>query len=209
MEISPLTLSLLLFFSFLYGICIGIVNDTNRIIRVFFGVRYTKINFDKLYAFLKIKNEEKSKTKTKNIYLNILIFIQDIFLCIFAAAGIILLNYYFNDGRFRLFTVVAMLFSAVLYYLSVGKLIMLISEPITLIIRTCVVFVVKIIFIPIRTVCMWVYSMINYTFLKTKKHIAKIINIRYNRREEQRLCNLSKHGFIDTLNDKDCMKNEG
>ena len=105
MEISPLSLSLLLMFSFLYGICIGIVNDINRIVRVFFGVRYTKINFNKLYEFYKIAKKENSdnsiSSKATNIYLNILIFIQDIFLTLFAASGIILLNYYFNDGRFR------------------------------------------------------------------------------------------------------------
>ena len=87
-------------FSFLYGICIGIVNDINRIVRVFFGVRYTKINFDKLYEFLKIAKKENSdnsiSSKATNIYLNILIFIQDIFLTLFAASGIILLNYYFK-----------------------------------------------------------------------------------------------------------------
>ena len=208
MEISPLTLSLLLWFSFLFGICVGIVNDINRIVRVFFGVRYTKIKFDKLYVFLKIKQEEKVKPK-KNIYLNILIFIQDIFLCLFASAGIILLNYYFNDGRFRLFTILAMLFSSTLYYLTVGKLVMLISEPIMLLIKTAVTFICRIVFLPIRLVCKWVYIMIKNTFYKTKKHIAKMMNIRYNKREEERLCNLSKHGFIDTLNNKDYTENEG
>ena len=202
MEISPLTLSLLLLFSFLYGICIGIVNDINRIVRVFFGARYTKINFDKLYAFLKIKNEEKSQTKAKNIYLNILIFIQDIFLLIFAASGIILLNYYFNDGRFRIFTVLAMLSSAILYYLTVGKLVMLISEPIMLIIRTSVVFIVKTLLWPAQAVYTWTYGMIKNTFSKIKKHIAKARNIRYNKREMARLYSLSKSGFIDTSNDR-------
>ena len=208
MEISPLTLSLLLLFSFLYGICIGIVNDINRIIRVFFGVRYTKVNFDKLYAFLKIKNEEKSQRKSKNIYLNILIFIQDIFLIIFAASGIILLNYYFNDGRFRIFTLLAMLFSAILYYLTVGKLVMLISEPIMLIIRTGVAFIAKTVFMPIHAVYIWTYGMIKNTFLKIKKHIAKAQNIRYNKRETDRLYTLSKHGFIDTSNDRNYNENE-
>ncbi len=197
-------------FSFLYGICIGIVNDINRIVRVFFGVRYTKINFNKLYAFLKIQNEEKieqkkaaRKKKTKNIYLNILIFIQDLFLALFVAAGIILLNYYFNDGRFRLFTVLAMSLSAILYYFTVGKLMMLISEPIMLIIRTSVMFLVRTVLLPIRTILGWLYSIVKNTLLKTKKHIAKVLNIRYNKREVKRLCDLSKHGFIDMINNRD------
>ena len=123
MEISPLTLSLLLLYSLLYGICVGIFNDINRIVRVFFGVRYTNISFQRLYTFLKIQNKEDSNTeknikreKIKNIYLNILIFIQDILFFLFVASGIVLLNYYFNDGRFRIFTVLAMAFSAIVYY---------------------------------------------------------------------------------------------
>ena len=200
-------------FSFLYGICIGIVNDINRIVRVFFGVRYTKINFDKLYEFLKIVKKENSdntiSSKSTNSYLNILIFIQDIFLALFAATGIILLNYYFNDGRFRIFTVLAMMLSAILYYFTVGKLIMLISEPIMLVIRTSFLFILKIILLPIRKAYLCIYLVIKNAASKTKKYIANRINIRYYKREVQRLFDLSKHGFIDLFNNRNHKENEG
>ena len=205
MEISPLKLTMLLLFSLLYGICIGMVNDINRIVRVFFGIRYTKINFNKLYAFLKIHNEEQTskKEKSNNIFLNILIFIQDLLLMLFAAVGLILLNYYFNDGRFRLFAVLAMLFSAIIYYFTVGKLIMLVSEPIMLIVRTSVMFLIRIITLPIRTVLRYIYRVVKNTISKSKKYLAKKLNIRYNKTEVERLCALSKLGFLDMTNNKD------
>ena len=48
MEISPFLLSLLLGWSFVWGVILGVLNDVNRIIRVFCGEVYSKKHFGKL-----------------------------------------------------------------------------------------------------------------------------------------------------------------
>ena len=117
-----------------------------------------------------------------------------------------MLNYYFNDGRFRIFTVLAMVFSSIVYYLTVGKLVMLISEPVMLIVRTAFMIFVKILFLPIKIVFKAILVIIKNTFLKVKKLIAKRLSIRYNKREEERIFALSKNGFLNITYNRNCKK---
>ena len=83
MEISPLILAELLICSFLFGVFMGAVNDVHRIIRVFFGVRYSKKHFDKLYARkIRIINRSVGNSAGNRTHkrFGILIFFQDIVL---------------------------------------------------------------------------------------------------------------------------------
>ncbi len=204
MEISPLLLTELLLFSFLFGGIVGAFNDINRIIRVFFGVRYTSLDFSGLYAHLKLSkpldDSDNSDTlkikKSKDIFLCVLIFIQDLLLVLFATGGIILLNYYYNDGKFRFFALLAMLLGFVLYYFTIGKLLMFISEPIMLILRTVAILLIRIMLAPFRFILKSLKKIFKKIYIHTKKHIEKHINIRYNRREVKRLFDLSKIGFL-------------
>ena len=110
MEISPFLLTLLLSWSFVFGVILGVINDMNRIIRVFCGVRYSEKRFGKLYELvLPVVHRPllRSENKFHKKALAVLIFFQDIIFFILAGVGIILLNYEFNEGRFRFFTVFA------------------------------------------------------------------------------------------------------
>ena len=113
MELSPILLSKLLFYSFLWGLALGAVNDVSRIIRVFFGVRYSIKRFNKLYSAIKF--EWKREAKRNDVILNTVIFLQDFFLMLMAAGGIVVLNFYLNYGDFRIFTVFVMLIGGVLW----------------------------------------------------------------------------------------------
>ena len=81
MEISPLLLAMMLVWSFVFGLLLGAVNDVNRIVRVFCGVRYGGKNFDKLYS-IKLPIVKRSlKRRDGGFYrgiLSIIIFFQDI-----------------------------------------------------------------------------------------------------------------------------------
>ncbi len=206
MEISPLKLTELFVLSFIFGGALGVLNDFNRIVRVFFGVRYSSKSFEKLYSIFNIKYENnKDTTKFGTLALNLIIIVQDIFLVITAGIGTILLNYYYNDGKIRLFSLLTLGIGFFLYYFTIGKLVMLISEPIMVIIRELVKYVVRVILLPIKYIVNLLIKSVNNIYLLIKKHLAKMMNIRYNIKEVKRLEILSKIGFI---NHKE-FKNEG
>ncbi len=210
MEISPFKLTELLIYSFLYGGMLGVINDINRIIRVFFGVRYSRKRFNGLYNFLKINKSESdvNENKISNICLNIIIVMQDIFLMLSFAVGVIILNYYYNDGKIRFFGLFTTLIGFFLYYFTLGKVIMLISEPIMLVCRTVFKQVFIVVSAPVKFLFKIVGRFVSKTNLLIKKHIAKRRNIRYNKKEGKRLAFLSKCGFLDVLIQKE-FYNEG
>lgn len=139
MEISPYFLSLLLIHSLILGAVVGLVNDVHRLTRIFFGVCYSKKRFRRLYeVHLPLLNRsigEIGTGKGRRFLLPILIFFQDVLLCGFAAVGVAVLNYYFNYGQFRAYTVIAMLVGFAVYYFTVGKLMMLFSEGVICLLR--------------------------------------------------------------------------
>ena len=139
MEISPIRLFFLLLSSFVFGIGIGIFYDLHRILRVFFGVQYTQNRptkfFSKPLPILKRSLGEIRQGKCKKMFLFALMFIQDLILCCVSAVGIVILNYAFNDGRLRFYTILALFIGFFLYYFTFGKLVMFLSEWIVFFLR--------------------------------------------------------------------------
>ena len=96
MEISPLTLLVLLISSFLLGGFVGVINDINKMIRVFLCGEEDFDRYKKMADFFKMKKNGISFNKT---FMNALTFIQDIFTLTLAAVGLILLNYYYTSKK--------------------------------------------------------------------------------------------------------------
>lgn len=200
MEISPLLLLWLLLASAVFGMAVGAVMDVNRLIRVCFGVRYSEKTFEKLYAkplpIIRRPLKPQKQTRPKQVLLPILMFAQDIFLFVFAAVGTVILNYYFNQGRFRLYTVAAVAVGFVIYYFTIGRLVMLLSEGIVFLIRS----VWTIFFVLIsRPICVFVEF-----FRKNAKKmnenlqnaIAKKRKRVYNKRKQMRMMQEAEKGFL-------------
>ena len=197
MELSPLLLSKLLFYSFILGIALGILNDIWRITRVFFGVRYSSERFERLYSRLKMKREYNSaENKLRQLALNVIIFLQDLVFMIIAAVGIVFLNYYLNDGEIRLFTVISAVIGCALWYMSFGKLVIMFSEPIVMLIKFMVYTTVKIISTPVRYLVMFAVNIYKKILFKVRKAIANSRNIRYNIKRKKYYTEISRFGFL-------------
>ncbi len=199
MEISPFLLSLLLGWSFVWGLILGILNDVNRIIRVFCGVAYSKMHFGKLYEInLPIVHRPlgKSEGKIHNKALSLLIFFQDIIFFIVTGVGITILNYEFNEGRFRFYTVLAVIFGFVLYYFTLGKIVMMVSEGIVFFIKAAILVIFSAILHP--------FVILGHFFAKKLKKIALFLNITianirkklYNINRKKRMIDMSSKGFL-------------
>ena len=204
MEIYPLRLALLLICSAAFGAAVGMFNDVNRIVRVFCGVRYTGRSFDRLYE-LKMPFTGRVlgapvKGKTGKALLGILIFFQDLLMLVYAAVGCVVMNYYLNNGQFRLYTPVAMVFGFAVYYFTVGKLVMIISEPITFFIRAAALTVAFVVSYPVRLLFSGIKKLSSSIIKKVRKSLAKKENMRYNKRKRRELEELSRRGFIGVNN---------
>ena len=200
MEISPLILAELLICSFLFGVFMGAVNDVHRIIRVFFGVRYSKKHFDKLYARkIRIINRSVGNSagnRTSQALLGVLIFFQDIVLFATAGVGAVILNYYFNKGEFRIYTVAALFAGFMLYYFTLGKVVMLVSEAIAFYIKAALLIVFYLFSRPFVFIWKKIYHILQKFYRFSVRVIEKKKNIRYNKREKKKILAAAREGFI-------------
>lgn len=175
--------------------------DVHRLIRVCFGVRYSNKTFEGLYAkplpFLHRPLRTPNSTKVKNFFLNVLIFIQDILLLVASAIGVVLLNYYFNQGRFRIYTVLAVLLGFLLYYFTVGKLVMFCSEGVVFIFRAVLTVVFVLISRPIVFFVDFFGKNVKKLFKNIQKAIAKKRKRVYNKHKETFVLKEAEHGFLN------------
>ena len=200
MEQSPLLLSLLLLHSFFFGGFLGVLNDVNRMVRVFFGVRYGGESFRSLYArelpviHRPLGGGEHSKIGQGA--LSVLIFFQDVFLFSFAGVGCVLLHYEYNSGRFRFFTLPAIMLGFLLYYFTLGKLIMALSERIVFVIKAAFLILGNVLLRPIVGFCHFFNKKLTKISKKNCKVIAKITKTLYNKHKYKEWLRLAQRGCI-------------
>lgn len=202
MEISPYRLFLLLVYSFLFGISAGVFNDINRIVRALLGNRYSGKNIDRLYdislPFIGKLSRSEADKKLKRRLMSLLIFLQDIALFFYLGCGVVILNYYMNRGQFRLYTIAACLFGALLYYFTIGKLVIFLSEGVVFFIRAVFGILIYLISRPF----VWMFCAVRKILLgvckKIYEAIAKRSILRYNKKRVAELEKLSESGFIET-----------
>lgn len=135
MEISPILMAKMMFFAFAFGICSGIVFDALRALRMLFSNRPRS---GRLYRLCDAKLPFSKRkicrdSRVRKIFFSLTVFLSDIFFVLFAFLGIILINYFYNDGGVRGFTVFAGVVGFAVYYFTLSRLLLLVLE--------CIVFV--------------------------------------------------------------------
>ncbi len=192
MEISQALLLLLLFYSFALGIATAIFYDANRIIRVLCGVKYSKKAYDRLYAIkLPITKRTVKMGESRGFIKSAVINIGDFLSVLLAAGGLIVLNYSYNNGRFRFFTVIGLCVGFFFYRITVGKIVMAIAEPIAFICKYCFLSIFIFLSRPITKIVSFV-----------SKNIKKVIY----------LCSLTiekKRKKLYNINEKVCPLEDG
>ena len=200
MEISPIRLFFLLISSFFLGIGAGALYDLHRIVRVLFGVRYTKNRPTKLFLqplpIIKRPLGEIHCGKVKNTLLSILIFVQDLFLCCVSALGIVILNYTFNDGRFRFYTVIALLLGFLVYYFTLGKVVIFLSEWIVFVFRSFFLIFFFLLSRPFVIFLRFLGKNLKKLRLNLQKSIANQRKKVYNINKVKSCLNAAEHGFL-------------
>lgn len=201
MEISPVALSWLTLQAFLLGILLGVLHDANRLVRVICGVHYSEKRFQALYArplpvvHRPIRTREAGRLRRGG--LAVLILLQDILFFVAAAIGIVLIQYEHNSGRFRLFVLIAAVVGFLLYYFTVGKLVMLLSEGIVFCLKAAVCIVLGTISRPFRAIFRFFVKKIKIFISNLKIVIEKRQKKLYNKNRRLQLLKKAEHGFLE------------
>lgn len=184
MEISPYMLSLLLVYSLIFGMSAGVFNDANRIARIAFAMRKTSGG--------QKKNCARKIYETAGIFL---ISIQDILLFAYIGVGVVILNYYLNRGIFRIYSIAAAAIGFVIYYFTIGRVVMFFAERIIRALRFAIVWILNVVTAPVRLIFRLLLHAAKKLFEKLCFAIAKRKNMRYNKIKREELMARARCGF--------------
>ena len=110
MEIFPDVLAKMLLVSFLFGGQLGMIFDIGRVLRLLFIGAPISSKLKGLYAsrlpFSKRAMTARDDRKSRKILLNITVFLTDFLFSAYAVIGLVVINYAYNDGKFRIFTLI-------------------------------------------------------------------------------------------------------
>ena len=132
MEIFPDILAKMLLVSFLFGGQLGVLFDIGRTLRLLFSNAPENVKLKKLYsAKLPFSKNAMSLTdgkKSGKLITNITVFLCDLFLSAYAVIGLVIINYSYNDGKFRMFTVLGAAVGFLIYYFTFSKVLLFLFE---------------------------------------------------------------------------------
>lgn len=143
-------------YAILLGLFFGASYDFVRIIRVFCGVSsYKKIKtgFNRIYSN-KLKNYFDFKRRP--VIDNAIVFAGDVIYFLFITLCFVLFLFKFNYGIFRWFILASTVVGFLLYYFTVGRIVMLFSRELSelfKLITNCFIFVITRPFIIIFRLC--------------------------------------------------------
>lgn len=200
MEISPIQIFFLILSSLAFGVVCGVVNDVNRTVRVLFGVKYLSGRFDRLYKIklpiIRRSLGEIKESRLKRVLLPTVIFLQDVFLFLFAGCGVAVINYYFNSGRIRIYTPIAVLCGFLAYYFTVGKLVLYFSELLAFIIRAFFAVIFEMLLYPFKIIVVFLLKMAKKLLYFINKTLAKRQKLVYNRNKMKYVLQEADLGFF-------------
>ncbi len=201
MEISPFMLAKLLLYSIAFGIAVGVFYDANRIIRVLLGERYAKRSFERLYSlklpFVKRELSVQKNRKINGVLKNIIVFFGDLFTLVFTGCGIVILNYSYNDGGFRGFSVIGVALGFAAYYFTAGKLIIFLLEPIAFLLKYCICAFFVFLGYPICVFLKFLIKNVRKMCFLCRFALEKRRRKVYNIKEKICLLEMAKNGFAN------------
>lgn len=199
MEISPIIMARLLLYCFLWGICVGVFYDVNRVIRVFLGIRYFSRSLPRLSA-LRLPMIKKGirvrAPKRIGAFAYTVIFFGDLICVLLATLGILVLGYSYNYGEPRAFCVIGTAVGFLVYINTLGRLSRRLLEPIAIYIKYVILSFFIIIGIPFCKIGKIILKNLRKTVFLCTFTLEKRREKVYNVKEEVYLLKLAKNGFL-------------
>ena len=206
MEISPIKIFYMVSISLIFGVCVGVLNDADRIVRMLLGQVYEKRRFEFLHnislPISKRKIDPPRQSHAVRTALNFIVFLQDVFLFAVSAVGVAFLNYYFNNGRARIFTPLAVITGFLFYYFTVGNLVLYFSDIIVTLIRLVFLTFFEILYYPVMRFANFFVLFAKNLYKNLDKTIAKKQKKVYNSTKGKNVMYNADFGFVDIAKER-------
>ncbi len=153
MEISQISFVLLALYSLCFGAVLGAIYDTVRVQKVLWGesLRESKIDYRNIELPIVKKKAYFSKSnKISKTILNIYFAVWDVLFVTVCGLFVVLVAYAYNSGRVRAVIYLGLLIGFLIYYFTVGKIVMKLSCLIAFLLRSAFVYLYEIIAVPMR-----------------------------------------------------------
>lgn len=201
MEISPIEILYMIICALCFGAVCGLLNDVNRFVRVFMGVKYGGKSAEALYEKkLPIIGRALGRVKESaalRVLQNVTVFFQDLALLVFAGCGVAVINYYFNYGRVRIYAPAAALLGFLFYYFTLGRVFVRIFEVAAFFVKAFLCMILSILYVPIGFFVNFLVKNIKKFAKKVCKAIAKKQKKVYNNKKEIRVMSAAAYGFVN------------
>ncbi|MBE6718625.1 MAG: hypothetical protein E7574_05170 [Ruminococcaceae bacterium] len=174
MFVQQSRLAEMLLYSLVLGVFLGLVYDVFRIRRLVF--------------FCDNENEPGKKAiilKHKNRIESIIIFFEDILFWLVCSVSICIFIYYINSGRFRSISIVGAVAGFLVYYNTVGRLVMMLSDVIIRFLKLLFKTVIKYTVYPVCRVLKYIYHLT----------LGNLFRYVFNKIQRKRFLNSAKKGF--------------
>ncbi len=194
METNPYLLWQLLVSSFFGGVLLGAVYDTMRLSRVLFGVcHYVDISLNR--NIRSPFSKQLPNRKASPIFAAFLLTLQDILFCLLAGILIAILLFYGNNGNFRGFVLFGILAGFLLYYVTIGKLLIRVSEYVIFAVKVAALYAAYYVTRPILLILRVAKKM--YVAIWGRFCMYRIR--RFDAAKREMLLKLSDMGFVGAL----------
>ena len=204
MEISPVKVFYMIATSIAFGFAMGFLNDLNRMIRILLGECYGEHRFNKAFNIrLPLSHRPIGNPKEGILPRPIkhcIIFLQDLFLLLLSGIGVSLLNYFFNNGRARLYTPLAVIIGFVIHYFTIGKATVYFSDFVVFFIRGAFLSIFELLYIPLRYFFGLFCKFVKKIYTNINKSLAKKQKIVYNNIKKSAVISRALQGFVDVTN---------
>lgn len=185
MEVSLTQQLAVTLYSVLAGAVFGLLYDVLRISRIFLGINYVN-KFTEKIKDIKLPLIEnpmmRTTKKRKEKFKKIAVGIGDILYFIIITPIAVVFTYHVNNGSIRWYLVFGMAAGFTLYYFTLGKIIISVSEYIVFFIKTVFSYLSYFILRPIKRGALFLLGKIKKLFVFIKSKIPKI-HFRTKKRE--------------------------
>lgn len=171
MEISQALYGAIFIYSIVIGIILGVVYDVFRIQRI----------------------TMESDNKYFTVIRDIIIFIEDIIFAIISAIFIAIMIFYVNNGQIRWFALFGTSIGFIIYYNTIGRIVILCSEKIIAFIRYCIRMIKNLV---CRFLIKPVIKFVRFVIILSYVRYMKIKNKRYTATYTARTLRKASEGFL-------------
>lgn len=197
MEIHPEALWRLLWYSFFGGVLLGALYDTLRLSRVLLGVcHYADISL-KMRIPSPFGERLRSPRKRSSVFREALLAVEDLVFCLAVGAVMMLLLFYGNDGGFRGFVLLGLLAGFLLYYATLGALVVRASEYLVFWLKTAVLYAAFYITRPFVFLFRFLRKTARRVYESVSRRVAMRRLRRYDEKKRKELLALSERGFVN------------